>query len=335
MQKITKNTPRKVIGTLCFVLLALHFTQAQSPPLLFDDIHYYFTDRQAANTFFINNFNARPMAEQPMNPLTFIDFLDIKNGQVTVNISGKGPFEGVKIGDPARWARGLVMPEPNKYVYGQHWLAISTSHFDKTQKKLKKNGVKTASISAKIPFEPSAKTAAVYGPDYNLVLVVERKKGPKSKSTNDYAIDHVQMLCEDVEANIKFYTEVLGAKILERKGKSAKIQVAQHTMLLSEPEDLGLTRAQVQRKDRSKFFPGPDLFGFLYDEAGLQKAYDSAVAKGYTFLMPPKRLHFFEKPSPYVFAILFSPDNFQIELQTEDGRTGPRTTPLKTAQTNR
>ncbi|MFN4147077.1 MAG: VOC family protein [Runella sp.] len=304
---------------LTFWLFSHLSVQAQVP-ILFDDIHYYFTDRQAANDFFIKNFAARPMAEQPMNPLTFIDFLDIKNGQLTINISGKGPFEGVRIGDPNRWTRGLVVPQPDRYVYGQHWLAIATPNLNEALRKLKKNSVMLADVPSKMPFDPKAKTAAVYATDYNLVLVVEREMKEK------YAIDHVQMLCEDVEANVKFYSDVLGATLLERKGKSAKMKVAQHILVLSEPEDLGLTRAQVQKKDRTKFFPGPDLFGFLYDEEGLQKAYHNAVAKGYKFLMPPTRLNFFDKPSPYVFCILFSPDNFQIELQTEDGRTGPRTT---------
>lgn len=306
-----------LFSSFCF-LTQTSFAQT---PLLFDDIHYYFLDRKAANDFFINNFGAKSLKEQPMNPVTFIDFLDIKNGQVTVNISGKGPFAGVKVGDPARWSRGLVTPQPNQFVYGQHWLAISTPNLAQTLKKIKKNGVAIASVPCQLPFEPNAKATALWGPDYSLVILVERKKG---EPASNYKIDHIQMICEDVAANVQFYGDVLGAKLLERKGKSAKMQVAQEIMVFSEPEDLGLNRAQVFKKDRKKFFPGPDLFGFLYDEKGLKAAYENAVAKGYKFLMAPTRMNFFDKPTPYTFCILFSPDNFQIELQTEDQRTGPR-----------
>jgi hypothetical protein len=34
---------------------------------------------------------------------------------------------------------------------------------------------------------------------------------------------------------------------------------------------------------------------------------------------------YYDKPTPYTFCILMSPDNLQIELEQEDGRTGGRT----------
>ncbi len=311
--------------TFLIALLAVGSAAAQQP-LLFDDIHYYQTDRAAANAFYKTNLAAKPMREQPVNPLTFLDFLEIRPGDATVSISGQGPFEGVKIGDPKRGQRQLVAPQAGQYVYGMLWLALRTSSMEKTLKALAGRRVPIARLAAKLPFEPGARNLAAYGPDYNLVMLVER---PDDRGATPFGVDHIQMLCEDLEANVKFYTEVLGAKLLDRKGKSAKLQVAQHVLVLSEPEDLGLKREQVQKKDRGKFFPGPDLFGFLYDEAGLKAATDSAVAKGYRFLMPPTRMNFYEKPTPYTFAILFSPDNFPIELHTEDNRTGPRTMYVK------
>lgn len=303
------------------LLLLLSLSAAAQKPLLFDDIRYFVSDRTAANSFFKTNFGAKALKEQPVNPVNFIDFLELRNGQVTLNISGPGPFEGVTGSDPKRGPRELVKPKANQYVYGMHWLALSTRSLESTLKTLAMRRVPIAAIPAKLPFEPSARSIVVYGPDMSLVLLVER---PSDPGPTPFGVDHIQLLCEDVAANEKFYTEVLGAQVVARKGKSVKLQVAQQVLVLSEPDDLGLPRTQVQKKDRTKFYPGPDGFGFLYDEPGLKAATDSTVAKNYSVPRPPARMSFQDKPTPYTSAMLFSPDNFGIELQTEDNRTGPR-----------
>jgi hypothetical protein len=42
-------------------------------------------------------------------------------------------------------------------------------------------------------------------------------------------------------------------------------------------------------------------------------------------LLKPTLFNYFDKPTPYAFGILFSPDGLQCEMYTEVGRVGPRT----------
>ena len=289
---------------------------------ILDDVHYYVTDRKATNTFFEKNFSAKQMADNPMNPLAFINFLQIKQGQTTVNISAQGPFPGIKVGDPKRWEKTLVKPgATNPPVYGVYWLSISTKNLKKTLRKLKKNGVEMADVKIKLPLESNAKFATIWTPDYNLLVLVER---PNSKN---FAIDHLQFLVSKLEPELQFYVETLGAKIIQKAPHTAKIEVGNHIFVLSEPEGLVIDRDIVIKKDASTFIPGIDHIGFLYaKDEDMTAAYQKATSLGFKGLMQPTKMLYYNKPTPYTFGILFSPEGFQIEFETENGgRYGPRT----------
>jgi catechol 2,3-dioxygenase-like lactoylglutathione lyase family enzyme len=295
-------------------------------PIWLDDIHYYVGDsatRQTANQFFIRQLGARAMAEQPINPLAFIDFLQIRPNQSTVNISSPGPFPGIRVGDPKRWQRERL--ESNKLtppMYGVRWLALSTPNIRKSIAALKKAGIEFAD-QVKLPTDPSATAIAFWGFDYNLFVLVERKK---EKGKTPYGIDHLQLLVNNLEDNIKFYEVVLGGVVLQKKERSAEMQIGNHRFILSEPEALGYERNLVLERNARKFLPNVDHLGFLYPQTEeLIQHTDFLLSKGVPFLMKPTRMNYYDKPTPYTFCILMSPDGLQIELETEDGRTGPRT----------
>jgi catechol 2,3-dioxygenase-like lactoylglutathione lyase family enzyme len=307
------------------VLPLFVFQSYMAKAQILDDIHYYVADRKGLNDFFEKNFGAKQMADQPMNPLGFINFLQIQPKQTTINISPQGPFPGIRVGDPKRWEKSLIKNTSNSgYLYGAIWTCLSTKNLAKSVATLKKNGVEVLSKKIKLPTDPTANAVIVWTPEYNPLVLVERKKGTfKTK----YAIDHVQFLVEKLEPEVKFYEQILGAKVLAKEPHTTKLLVGNHVFVLSEPEGLVVDRETVKYKEASKFYPGIDHIGFLYKDAqGMNDAYDKAVKAGYKGLMKPTQMLYFDKPTPYTFGIIFSPSGFQVEFEIESGgRYGPRT----------
>jgi len=62
--------------------------------------------------------------------------------------------------------------------------------------------------------------------------------------------------------------------------------------------------------------------GFLYED--IESAYYGAKANNYKIITEPHQLMFADKPTPYTFCSLLSPDNLQIQLQEEEGRITAR-----------
>jgi catechol 2,3-dioxygenase-like lactoylglutathione lyase family enzyme len=310
---------------IIYLLIFYSKNALSQKPIMLDDIHYYVSDtsvRDVANNYFKTFFKGRAMAEQGLNPLSFIDFISLRPDESTLNISSPGPFPGVKVGDPKRWLREKIIPSPsNPPMYGVRWLAINTKSIHKTVKKLLNAGYEVAIEDFTLPTEPNVNAVAMYGFDYNIIVLVERPKMKKSKTP--FGIDHLQLLVKNLEDNVMFYQTVLGAEIIDKKDRSTVLKIGNHRFVLSEPEALGLTREQVVERDPKKFVANIDHLGFLYDE--VEPAFYGAKANNYKVVMEPKMLMYYDKPTPYTFCILMSPDNLQIELEQEDGRTGGRT----------
>ena len=313
---------KRIFIVICLITLSLN-VEAQKPIIL-DDIHYYVSDtsvRDVANNYFKTFFKGRAMKEQELNPLSFIDFISLRPDESTINISSSGPFSGVSVGDPKRWLRENVKPSAsNPPMYGVRWLAINTKSIRKTVKKLLKAGYEFAAEDFTLPTEPNVNAVAMYGFDYNIIVLVERPKMKKMKT--EFGIDHLQLLVNNLEDNVKFYQTVLAAEIIDKKERSTVLKIGNHKFVLSEPEALGLVREQVVERDPKKFVANIDHLGFLYDE--IEPAFYGAKANNYTVIMEPKTLIYYDKPTPYTFCVLMSPDNLQIELEQEDGRTSAR-----------
>ena len=313
---------KRPIIIFCFILLSLNIIAQK--PILLDDIHYYVSDssvRDVANNYFKTFFKGRAMAEQAMNPMAFIDFISLRPDESTINISSPGPFPGVKVGDPKRWLREKITPSAsNPPMYGVRWVAFNTRNIRKTVKKLLKAGYSFAMEDFTLPTEPEVNAVAMYGFDFNIFVLVERPKMKKQKT--EFGIDHLQLLVNNLEDNVKFYQTVLAAEIIDKKERSTVLKIGNHKFILSEPEALGLVREQVVERDPKKFVANIDHLGFLYDE--IEPAFYGAKANNYKVIMDPKPLMYYDKPTPYTFCILMSPDNLQIELEQEEGRTTAR-----------
>lgn len=306
-------------------LLFLHFffaltLVAQTPvPIMLDEIHYYINDRAATNAFFKQHFGAKAMMEETSNPFQFIDFLNVRPGQGTINISARGPFPGIQVGDPKRWEREVITPSASlPPQYGVHWVAFETKNLKKTIKRMTADGVGWGDKNFQLPGLPSTKAAWCWGPDYNRIVLVENKK-----ASTDFGIHHLRLLVKNLPDNLRFWQEVFAATVLSQTTHSAVLLVGGQQLVLSEPEDLGLDRSAVQDRNPKQFRGGVDHLGFLYPS--VQVPYEAALAKGYKFLSKPIEIMYYGKPTLYTFAIMFSPDGLQVEMVDEKGRLGPRT----------
>lgn len=307
-----------------FLLLSTSVDIVAQKPIILDEIHYTVSDssiREVANNYFKTFYKGRLMAEQAVNPLPFIDFISVRPDESSISISIPGPFPGVEFGDQKQRTRELVKPSPlNPPMYGVRWLAFNTKSIRKTIKSLVSAGYQFAIEDFYLPTEPGVNAVAIYGFDYNIFVLVERPKMKKQKT--EFGIDHLQLLVKNLEENVRFFQTVLAAEIIEKKERSTVLKIGNHKFILSEPEALGLVREQVVERDPTKNVANIDHLGFLYDE--IEPAFYGAKANNYRITMEPKTMIYYDKPTPYMFCVLMSPDNLQIELEQEDGRTSSR-----------
>jgi len=277
--------------------------------------------REVAVNYFKTFFKARTIDEQNINPLPFNEYVSVCPEEATLTISTSGPFAGINEENPKRWLREkLKTSSSNPPMYGVHWVAFNTKNIRKTVVKLLKAGYHFAKENFTLPTEPEVNAVAMYGFDFNMIVLVERPN--IKKRPTEFCIDHLQLLVNDLEDNVKFYQTVLGAEIIDKKERSTVLKIGNHKFVLSEPEALGLVREQVMVRSSKKFIPSIDHLGFLYDE--IEPAFYGAKANYYQIIQEPKLMMYYGKPTPYTVCILMSPDNLQIELQQEDGRTTGR-----------
>jgi catechol 2,3-dioxygenase-like lactoylglutathione lyase family enzyme len=310
-----------------FVIYSLFFLTnnvSAQKPILLDYIHYYVNDssgRETAKDYFKTFFKGHETAQQEINPLAFIDLITLRPDESTINISSFGRFAGLKSDYDKHWSKEITSPSVKiPPTYGVRWLALNTKNIRKTVRKLLKAGYRFAEENFILPTEPDVNAVAMYGFDDSIIVIVERPKMKNPKT--EFGIDHLQLLVNNLEDNVKFYQTVLAAEIIDKKERSTVLKIGNHRFVLSEPEALGLVRRQVVERDSKENTANTIRLGFLYDE--IEPAFYGAKANNYRVIMEPTPLLYFDKPTPYTFCIVMSPDNLQIELEQEEGRTRAR-----------
>ena len=310
-----------------FILSSLFFlcdNISAQKPIVLDYIHYYVRYspmRENSKDYFKTFFQGREMAQRPNNSLDFIDLISLRPNESTINISTYGEVSGLPPTYNENWSKTVATPKGKKALsYGVRWLAINTVNIRKTVRKLLKAGYGFAATNFTLPTEPSVNAVAMYGFDDNIIVLVERPNMKKQET--EFGIDHIQLLVSNLEDNVRFYQNVLAAEIISKKERSTVLKIGNHTFVLSEPEAMGLVREQVVEHESQKNLTNNIRLGFLYDE--IEPAFYGAKANGYRIMMEPQPLMYFNKPTPYSFCIVMSPDNLQIELEQEDGRTNAR-----------
>lgn len=290
-------------------------------PLMLDEAHYYLTDPASAVLFFETHFGARQLAHPGSLPLKFVTMLGLEPGEPAIQISPPGPFEGLTDPDAAKWNKELVEPSASLPPrYGIYWLALRTTSLKKAMQRIESRGVTVQERNLILPIDPHAKASSIFGPNFNVITLVERSK--RHGDTGEFGLDHAQLLVKDVQANVRFLKDVFSATVEHQYPHGAIVSIAGFPIALNDPEGLDLDPKEVQERGSTKFRFEADHLSFLFSD--VQRAVDAATIKGYKFSVPPTRMQYFLKPTPYTFAVIESPDGLAFELTSEDGRTGPR-----------
>jgi len=308
-------------------------------PLHLDDIHYIVTDETHAVSFWTRHFGAQEMA-QPLVPFHFIRNLSVKLLEATIVISPVGPYgSSSKKADDAWRARRQIRPRHDLPPhYGVYYVSLKTSHRD-ARGRFRESGVNILEERCVLPHEPDADAFVIQGPDHNPIAIVRRPEadlyvGSLAKSFS-YGIDHIQLLVRDHRETCRFLVDIYSAEFLGSWKNTVKLRVADAILVLSEPEDLGLQRGDVEDRDalnKQRF--AVDHLAFLYED--IWPAISSAQDKGYRFNIiqssdrartalteAPPRYRYFGQPSAYTAISILSPDGLGFELVMVDGRAGP------------
>jgi catechol 2,3-dioxygenase-like lactoylglutathione lyase family enzyme len=290
-------------------------------PLMLDEVHYYLTDPNSAVLFFETHFGARQLAHPGALPLKFVTMLSLQPAEGAIHISPPGPFEGLTDPDANRWNKQLVEPAATLPPrYGVYWVGLRTASLKKAMQKIEGRGVTLQERNLVLPIDPTAKAASIFGPNFNVFALVEHPK--HHGDSGEFGLDHVQLLVKNVDENVRFFVDVFGAAIVKRWEHGAILTVAGFPIAMSDPAGLDLDPKEVQERLPDQFRFEADHLSFLYSD--IQPAVQAAMSKGRKFAVPPTRMEYFGKPTPYTFAVINSPDGLPFELTSEDGRVGPR-----------
>jgi catechol 2,3-dioxygenase-like lactoylglutathione lyase family enzyme len=120
-----------------------------------------------------------------------------------------------------------------------------------------------------------------------------------------YRFHHVHIICKDLEKMVGFFTEVLGAKLIDRR----KFGTADGACL-----DLNGTTVnlRVDREDENMVGDASQST-YGYDHIGLevediQRAFEDLTARGFSFFMPPTDI------TDLKIAFFKGPEDITIEL---------------------
>ena len=120
-----------------------------------------------------------------------------------------------------------------------------------------------------------------------------------------YRFHHVHIICKDLEGMIAFFTEVLAARLIDRR----KFGTADGASLELDGATINLRVAREDEQmagDASQPAYGFDHIGLEVED--VQKAFEDLTAKGYSFFMPPKEI-----PNMKI-ASFKGPEDITIEL---------------------
>jgi catechol 2,3-dioxygenase-like lactoylglutathione lyase family enzyme len=120
-----------------------------------------------------------------------------------------------------------------------------------------------------------------------------------------YQLHHVHLLCSDLEHMIVFFTQHLGASLVERK----KFGNADGASLNLNGTMINLRLAHEGEKVQ-EYNPTPQ-YGFHHiglRVEDMKKAYDELTGKGYVFFRPPREV------GKNIVAFFHGPDKIIIEV---------------------
>ncbi len=121
-----------------------------------------------------------------------------------------------------------------------------------------------------------------------------------------YRFHHIHIICKDLEKMIRFFTEIIGAELIERK----KFGTADGASLDLQGITVNLRVAREDEEmvgDASQSMYGYDHIGLEVDDVDV--TYKDLTQRGYSFFMPPRdipnlRIAFFKGPEDITIELL-------------------------------
>ena len=121
-----------------------------------------------------------------------------------------------------------------------------------------------------------------------------------------YRFHHVHLICKELEKMIRFFTEIIGAELIERK----KFGTADGASLDLQGITVNLRVAREDEEmvgDASQSMYGYDHIGLEVDDVDV--TYKDLTQRGYSFFMPPRdipnlRIAFFKGPEDITIELL-------------------------------
>ena len=120
-----------------------------------------------------------------------------------------------------------------------------------------------------------------------------------------YRFHHVHIVCKNLEEMIRFFTEVLAAKLIDRR----KFGIADGASLDLDGTTINLRVAREDEQmvgDASQSTYGFDHIGLEVED--VENAFKDLTAQGYSFFMPPTEI-----PNMKI-AFFKGPEDITIEL---------------------
>ncbi len=120
-----------------------------------------------------------------------------------------------------------------------------------------------------------------------------------------YRLHHIHLICRDLETMISFFTDALGAALVELR----KFGTADGVTLDLQGIVINLRVARVDEEIRDHLSPstyGYDHIGLKVDD--IHAAWDDLTKRGYQFFMPPT------DAAGLTIAFFKGPENITIEL---------------------
>ena len=120
-----------------------------------------------------------------------------------------------------------------------------------------------------------------------------------------YRFHHVHIICKDLEGMIGFFTDVLAARLIDRR----KFGTADGASFELDGATINLRVAREEEQmagDASQSAYGFDHIGLEVED--VENAFEDLTARGYSFFMPPKEI-----PNMKI-AFFKGPEDITIEL---------------------
>ncbi len=303
-------------------------------PIHLDDIHFVISDESATLRFLRESMGACEMGH-PDRKIDYVRFMSVRYGHPTLTVTGP-----VAANEPDALRRDisslfeLYRPPRNAPArYGVRSVVFSTRDLADAVAVLRARGVEISAEGedARLPYEPTAKSASFLGPDGIRLGLVERSGDRGSR----FGIDHLVMLTRDAAATSRFFQQVFSGVESDVGAGTRVIRVADARIVLAEPEALGIPRESVRppalvpfatpgsgSAPRRQRVPGSiEHLGFLFADVPALAA--AAESRGYRADYPPVRYEYAGRLTPYTVTEFSTPDGYGIEAVAVAGRVGP------------